>query len=288
MAKRKKRWTDPKTWIPIIVAIISAAALIYASQSDRASPTPSTSQYSYFGHVVDGRTKEPVDGGKVTLEYQGAPQSDHTDSNGYFRFTIVFAGSGLDGRLRVTADGYRVHDQIVDLPAVDTNFGEIRLEPADAPVSSAGQGGGPTCEPCRRSRDADAITCLIEAEGQAVLDEDLTIIRSIFADGATVRDAGSGKQWDDPVMHYAQVFATVNYTDVVHFDIQSVDPEITGDVAYFTSGSRGSYLTVATPPASHHFENEAGSDHWTFRKDGDRCWVIADFTFNGLHVPFPP
>jgi hypothetical protein len=148
---------------------------------------------------------------------------------------------------------------------------------------------------CRYQADTDAATIaqLIEAESDAVNNEDISIIQAIFAEDAIIRDAVSGEVWHDPISHYGALFAGFDFRDLTHFDILPTGPGITETIAYYTSGNEGqirwgdggwqslenaSSLDPSTP---------YGSDHWTLQRNSAGCWVITEFTFNAGHLPFP-
>jgi hypothetical protein len=146
----------------------------------------------------------------------------------------------------------------------------------------------PVC-PYRASTDAESIVSLIDAEAQAVLNEDLSIIQAIFAEDAVIRDATKDDPFVDPASRYATLFTNADYLEIVHYEVQPAGSGITGSVAYFTSGSKGRFTSADDPSTVHEFENDPCSDHWTFGRDGAGCWVIINFTFNACHdQPFPP
>lgn len=133
--------------------------------------------------------------------------------------------------------------------------------------------------------DVEAIEILIHAEAMAANNEDLSIIRAIFASNAVIWDAiGEKGPEANPVAYYERLFADTTFTGVSHFEIHPAGPGISGTIAYFTSGSRGNY--VKTNGDSGSFDNPPLSDHWTLEiRSG--CWVITQFTFNASHIPFP-
>jgi hypothetical protein len=145
----------------------------------------------------------------------------------------------------------------------------------------------PTC-PYQAITDTGIITRLIEAEAQAILDEDISIIRAIFAEDATIWDAARDERWEDPIARYAALFANTDFIEDVHFEVQPAGPGITENVAYFTSGSKGKFISVDDPSQTHEFDNPDCSDHWTFGRNSAGCWVITNFTFNACHIQFPP
>lgn len=138
--------------------------------------------------------------------------------------------------------------------------------------------------PYQAGTDEDTIVRLIQAESEAVNNEDISIIQAIFAKDALIRDEASGEEWHDPTARYATLFANVDFTNASHFEIQPVGAGTTANAAWFTSGSRGSYAGVGF---SESYDNPPGSDHWTFGKNSSGCWVITNFTFNASHIPFP-
>jgi len=273
--------------VAIIVAVIGlvgtiAAAIIKEWPGPVPPPTsvptlPPQPPYYQVRVEVKG-TGDYVPDAMVSIEVIGrAPLEVTTDSNGFARLMIPAALAGQPGHLIVEATGYRIHRQNIDLIA-DALPVTIQLEPiVPSPT--------PTCLP-QAGGDEETITRLIHAEAEAVLKEDILIIRAIFAENAVIRDGGSEEQWNDPISRYNKLFAETRFTDAVHFDIQPAGPGISGNVAYFTSGSRGSYVT--TDGYSGSYDHPPCSDHWTFSRNGAACWVITEFTFNACHIPFPP
>jgi len=142
--------------------------------------------------------------------------------------------------------------------------------------------------PYQRQTDAQTIVVIINAEGNAVESEDITVIQTIFAKDAIIQDAVSGEEWHDPVARYAALFSNTDFIETVHFEIQPAGPGIGENVAYFTSGSTGRFISVDQPNVTHEYDNRATSDHWTFGRNSDGCWVITAFTFNASHIQFPP
>jgi tetratricopeptide (TPR) repeat protein len=160
------------------------------------------------------------------------------------------------------------------------------LTPSSTPTPSATP--TPTLTPtptCSYQADTvtDTLALLIQAEGEALEKQDMTIVETIFAGDAVIHDAVTGKLWCDPLTRYTSFFAEVDSVAVERFGIQPVGPGILEDAAWFTSGNT---TTLGIPPTT--YTNGPGSDHWTFRKDDQGCWVITAFTFNASHIPFPP
>jgi hypothetical protein len=152
-----------------------------------------------------------------------------------------------------------------------------------------------TC-PYQADTDAETIKRLIEAESQAVLDKDISIIQAIFAGDATIK-RGDREDWmTTPITYYTSLFKDLDFIEATHYGIQPAGPGITETVAYFTSGSRITYgapgatptpqINFPAPPATP--STTYGSEHWTLRRNSAGCWVITEFTFNAGHIPFPP
>lgn len=130
--------------------------------------------------------------------------------------------------------------------------------------------------------DQEAIVWLINAEGEAVVGEDMGTIRKIFAPDAVFVDMLTGEKWFSPVERYTHLFAAANYSAASHADIKAVSP-VSGERAYFISSSSGSYTDSG---GKHSYGNQPDADHWTLEKQGG-CWVIAQFDFSASGVPFP-
>jgi hypothetical protein len=121
---------------------------------------------------------------------------------------------------------------------------------------------------------------LIEAEARAANSENLDLIAAIFApDAIIINGVNDEERSNTPLARYEPFFRAVTIIDAKHTAIRNLG--INANVAYFTSASSG---TVNGAP----YDTPAGSDHWTFRKNTDGCWVIAEFDFNAAHLPFPP
>ena len=152
--------------------------------------------------------------------------------------------------------------------------------------------------PFQGQTDNETIVKLIKAEASASNSETLSIILKIFSPNAVFYDYTSDppKQWIGPRTRYEKVlFPTTDFKGVEHFDILPAGQGIVGDVAYYTSGSRGSFLNsegkwepfnngslISTTPTPY------GSDHWILEKDNHGCWVIIRMEFNAGHIAFPP
>jgi hypothetical protein len=159
------------------------------------------------------------------------------------------------------------------------------------------------CPSYQEGTDSQTITNLIQAEAEAAnlvstnLPESINIITCIFAPDATFLDGASGKSWRGPLQRYQDdLFKTTEFKDVEHFDIQPTGGGIVGDVAWYTSGSRGDYRSTNGGNWQSFFNGslvsipatQYGSDHWTFRRNGAGRWVITQLAFNAGHLKFPP
>lgn len=130
--------------------------------------------------------------------------------------------------------------------------------------------------------DEAAIAWLINAEGEAVVKEDLALIEQIFAPDALIVDMLTGEKWFSPVERYTHLINAADYSKASHADIKAVTP-IAGGRAYFTSSSRGAYTVEGV---SKSYSTLPDSDHWTLEKRRG-CWIITQFEFNAAGVSFP-
>jgi|GEM_PF-4168746 len=134
---------------------------------------------------------------------------------------------------------------------------------------------GPDCS-IKGESDQDIIMKTIEAEGTAVVDENLAMIQKIFAEDAIIIDATSGYnlQRDD---WYSTLFKNKDFLEAEQFEFHPVSEKTTNDIRLFTSGSRGRYRDEG---GVHQYHHEPGSNEWTLQKDECGCWVIVKFRFN--------
>ena len=141
----------------------------------------------------------------------------------------------------------------------------------------------PTC-PYHANTVTETLISLIHAESQAANNDDLALIDQIFAPDALILRGDTGEYWDNPRAYYEPTFQALDFRDAEHFDIHII--EITDQMAWCTSGSRGYYGPSGTTP-TEPYDNPNPSDHWTFSKDTQGCWIITKFDFNASHIPFP-
>ena len=272
----------------------------------------------------------PVSREKVVLvDIYGVSRETRTDDQGHYRFKRVPCGT-----YKVRARGYEVGggaggilparvvytDLTVPQPTLTntpTSTATLTSTPTSTatstttptpsptfpptvtstPISTWAPTSTPTC-PYQADTDEATIVRLIQAEAQAVNNEDISIIQAIFAPDAIIRDAVSGEQWNDPLARYNDLFANTDFRNLIHFGILPAGPGITDAVAYCTSGSKfeyrvgsgqwrsqcnGSILNSdpSCPPTQY------GSDQWTLKKNDTGCWMITKFRFNAGHKEFP-
>jgi len=145
--------------------------------------------------------------------------------------------------------------------------------------------------------DNETIGNLIEAEADASNTKDLSTILIIFAPNATFYDYAQSptKTWVGPNARYKDdLFQTTELRGVKHFDILPVGLGIDGNIASYTSGSKGSYRNgegnwtdffngslISTPSTKY------GSEHWILKKNTNGCWVITQMEFDAGHIQFP-
>jgi tetratricopeptide (TPR) repeat protein len=137
MAKRHVTSLNGLFTIVVLLVTILAFAIILGgcSPPTPSSPTPSSQQVEYVGHVLDINTGNPIEQAEVTFDYQGAPPIVYSDSHGIYRFTITIQGnpSKVAGRVRVRVEGYENEDRNITLYVNNPNIEDIRLNPASTP-----------------------------------------------------------------------------------------------------------------------------------------------------------
>jgi hypothetical protein len=131
--------------------------------------------------------------------------------------------------------------------------------------------------PYQEETDMATITSIIEAEATAANNEDLSIIRDIFAPNALIRFEVDGTEWHTPIARYKELFDSADIFNSRHFGIQPTGKGITADTAWFISGSSGTY--VPNGGEAQEYYNEVGKDSWVLKRNFFGCWVIAEFRF---------
>ncbi len=119
-----------------------------------------------------------------------------------------------------------------------------------------------------------AFQCLIQSEGEAVVQKNPVLVWSIFSSTAQVID---GKVSSTPARSYYfdNLFPNYNFTQAEHFNITRSP---TGSTTY-TSGSRGAYTSVPGGVGGKY--NDPNPDNvWNFSRSPASCWVINSFAFH--------
>ena len=133
--------------------------------------------------------------------------------------------------------------------------------------------------------DAEAIRWLIDQETQAVVSENITLIKGIFQDEAKIIDyfdKSAPIVWSNPLDRYQTLFRDYEFIDAQNTNIRSMGA-INGDTAYYMSGSHGTYIHNGQ---TSRFQNPDDASHWTVTRVNG-CWKIAKFDFNASGVAFP-
>jgi hypothetical protein len=148
--------------------------------------------------------------------------------------------------------------------------------------------------PYQGQTDEETIVNLIQAEAVAVNTEDLDIINAIFVPNADFYDYATvpPDHWNGTYARYAaNLFPKTEFQGVEHFDILSAGPGISGNTAFYTSGSKGSYRIGAGPLLSldngSAKSTQYGSEHWILEKNTNGCWMIIEMQFNAGDERFP-
>jgi hypothetical protein len=151
--------------------------------------------------------------------------------------------------------------------------------------------------PYQGANDNETIVRLIQAEAIASTTKDMSIIQAIFDPEAIFYDFASATpgSWDGPLARYQDyLFTTTDFKKMNYFDILPVDPGISGDTAFYTSGSQGYYRMEGgdwIPFFNGSLESidstKYGSEHWILKKNGNGCWVIVQMEFHAGDEKFP-
>ena len=133
--------------------------------------------------------------------------------------------------------------------------------------------------------DAEAIAWLIEHEPQAVVSEDMNLIKGIFADEAKIVDyfnRSSPIIWSNPIDRYQPLFKDYQFIDAQNTNIKATGP-ISSNTVKYISGSHGAYTFKGQ---TYTFQNPDDANHWTVTKING-CWKITRFDFNASGIIFP-
>lgn len=127
--------------------------------------------------------------------------------------------------------------------------------------------------------DPEAISWLIENEAQAVVAEDLGLIKEIFAGDAIIVDAasqgGTPQRWVNPINRYQPLFKDYDFLEAENTNIKATGP-INNDTVEYISGSQGMYTVSGQ---TYSYQNPDNASQWTATKING-CWKITRFEFN--------
>ena len=148
--------------------------------------------------------------------------------------------------------------------------------PTLTPTATSTPTPTPTC-PVTAPTDADTLFALVDAEAQAVLSEDIDLIKAIFAPDAIIRNEATDQEWDSPEVYYAEKFQNEIHCRAEHYDYRLL--KLTDEEGLVSTGNRGEWGWEAEGCAMT-YESPPGADQWHFRKDTFDCWQIVRFTYN--------
>ena len=95
------------------------------------STSPNCTEMNYTGRVIDSEDLSDIAGAEVKFDAPDTLADEHTDTFGGYRLTVCVKGDRLDGRLIVTADGYKPYVRNVTLWVNIPNIEDVRLVPID-------------------------------------------------------------------------------------------------------------------------------------------------------------
>lgn len=150
------------------------------------------------------------------------------------------------------------------------------VSPASRPTRMATHTPTPTCA-VTAPTDTDTLFALIDAEAQAILSEDIELIKVIFDPGAIIRNKATDQQWGSPEVYYAEKFENEVHCRAEHYDYRIT--KLTDEEALVTTGNRGEWGWEADG-CTTTYEHPPGADQWHFRRDALGCWRIVSFTYN--------
>ena len=143
--------------------------------------------------------------------------------------------------------------------------------PAPTPTDTSTP--APTDTPTPTPDPRTAVLSLIEKEREAVLTENMDLIRSIFAPNATKTDAATPQSWN-AIQRYAETFEQENHLQITHTNFNVT---IAGDEATVIKDSCGSFVIEATGQQIDY--NCPQCDRWTCHRDASGRWWITDMTY---------
>jgi len=116
--------TPKKNVVPIFVALIGAAATVSVGYLQFGQQP---SERIFVGRVVNTESEDTIRNAKITLESEGAPLIDYTDTEGIF--TFILESTARQVRVRVDASGYDDLDRRITLSS-KSGLEEIKLTPS--------------------------------------------------------------------------------------------------------------------------------------------------------------
>lgn len=120
--------------IRVSMFVVLLAAVV--GYSIAVARTDKSAVQHYVGRVTDKKTEAPIRAAKISLEIEGAPPVSYTDSEGTYSFWLRRLLPGLDGRIRVDAEGYDHFDRILSVES-GNKLEDIRLQPIAKPIDVA-------------------------------------------------------------------------------------------------------------------------------------------------------
>ncbi|WP_016952187.1 carboxypeptidase-like regulatory domain-containing protein [Anabaena sp. PCC 7108] len=84
------------------------------------------SEFKFTGMVVNQKNT-PIEGAKVSLQYSDIPMTEHTDTDGNFRFTIRQDTKKVDPEIRIEADGYGTYERKIEISPERSSMERIVL-----------------------------------------------------------------------------------------------------------------------------------------------------------------
>lgn len=126
-----------KWWIPVVVALIGLAGVVFATVWNNYPPSVEPSQeemqpveFTYEAHVVSAMGESLPDAHIIIQVAGRAPLDEFTDSNGFARFFIDGSYAREPAHLIVEREGFHPHNQAIDLYP-DGLPDKIPLEPIE-------------------------------------------------------------------------------------------------------------------------------------------------------------
>ncbi len=129
---------------------------------------------------------------------------------------------------------------------------------------------------CKLTSGDEPFQCLVQAEGEAVVQKNPVLVWSIFSPSALVIDGKEKSSSNVFDYYFKNLFPNYSFSSAQHFDLTRQ----AGDqyTAMYTSGSRGAFTDRSGAPIT--YSNPNPSDAWHFSRSPAACWVIDNFAFN--------